>query len=74
MRNLPQDIYPQGLHSAGTSLPVSLASWSFAFFQEMQLNHHIWSVQAASQGEMAKSLWVRIKGRAGTGDIIVGVC
>ena len=23
---------------------------------------------------MAKSLWVRIKGRAGTGDIIVGVC
>ncbi|GAB0209859.1 hypothetical protein GRJ2_003451600 [Grus japonensis] len=24
--------------------------------------------------ELTKSLWVRIKGRAGTGDIIVGVC
>jgi len=24
--------------------------------------------------EPTKSLWVRIKGRAGTGDIIVGVC
>ena len=24
--------------------------------------------------ELTKSLWVRIKGRAGTGDIILGVC
>ena len=24
--------------------------------------------------ELTKSLWVRIKGRAGTGDIIVGIC
>ena len=24
--------------------------------------------------ELTKSLWVRIKGRVGTGDIIVGVC
>ena len=65
MRNLPQDIYPQGLHSAGTSLPVSLASWAFAFFQEMQLNHHIWSMQAASQGEWPRAYGSGLKGGQG---------
>lgn len=30
---------------------MALASWTFAFFQEMQLNQGIWSMSAASWGE-----------------------
>ena len=45
----------------GMSPSMSMASWS------------AWSSVGVVE-ELAESLWVRIKGRAGTGDIIVGVC
>lgn len=35
----------------GTFLPLPLASCSSAFFPEMQLNQHSWSMQAASWGK-----------------------
>ena len=35
----------------GTFLPLPLASCSSAFFPELQLNQHIWSMQAASWGK-----------------------
>ena len=50
-----------GRQGGGVTL-YAMTSWS------------AWSSQLGMDEEPTESLWVSIKGRAGTGDIIVGVC